>query len=236
MKVICACNISKAGIFPIKQVTVDEFMFGFFRMGGPSPFSEFEKFRQLVLLWSVEQASADGKGITGYELKTLFNVPQTTVYRALGELESKKLVRTEETVVDGRNQKRYYLTEAGKVALDELKKTVAGKITFLFEMLAPDMAIPGKCHLLDHFVAMFKSRMKSAGSKEEALAILSTFQDMYTQQEAMLRHAHEKMVQYYEQFLDLEKQVDAMDEYDPDILVGIIDDAVQKMQMHKTED
>nr|MDO8118504.1 hypothetical protein [Candidatus Sigynarchaeota archaeon] len=83
-------------------------MFGFFKFGsapgsmpGAPPFSEFEKFRQLVLLWSVEQASTDGKGITGYELKTLFNVPQTTVYRALGDMENKALVASEEMIVDG---------------------------------------------------------------------------------------------------------------------------------------
>jgi hypothetical protein len=55
------------------------------------------------------------------------------------------------------------------------------------------MAIPGKGHLIEHFVAMFKNRMKAAGSKEEALAILNTFQDMYTQQESMLQMAFNMM-------------------------------------------
>ncbi|MBN2154226.1 MAG: helix-turn-helix transcriptional regulator [Candidatus Lokiarchaeota archaeon] len=205
-------------------------MFGFFRMGSPGslpggpPFSEFEKFRQLVLLWSVEQASiGDGRGITGYELKNLFNVPQTTVYRALGDLESKGLVRAEESVVDGRAQKRYTLTSEGKDALDDLKKTVAGKITFLFEMLAPEMATLGKGHLVDHFVAFFKSRMKVAGSKEEALAILETFQEMHMHQEAMMQKARDMMKNYYDKLLQFKKSVEQMDEYDPDLLVELIE-------------
>jgi DNA-binding PadR family transcriptional regulator len=211
-------------------------MFGFFKLGPPPgslpgapPFSEFEKFRQLVLLWSVEQASADGKGITGYELKTLFNVPQTTVYRALTELESKKLVSSEELIVDGRAQKRFKLTSNGKLALDDLKKNVAGKITFLFEMLAPDMAIPGKGHLVDHFVAMFKNRMKMAGSKEDALSILDTFQDIYVQQQAMLQKAFDMMKLYYAKFLQLRKKVEQMDDYDPDLLVELIEKEIQQM-------
>ncbi len=209
-------------------------MFGFFKMGAPGPlpgappFSEFEKFRQLVLLWSVEQASADGKGITGYELKALFNVPQTTVYRALGELEGKKLVRCEENIVDGRAQKRYTLTPEGKIALGNLKKNVAGKLTFIFEMLAPDMAIPGKGHLVDHFVAMFKNRMKAAGSKEEALAILDTFQDIYTQQEAMMQKALDVMKKYNDRFLEFKKKVEQMDEYDPEILAEIIEKEIHR--------
>jgi DNA-binding PadR family transcriptional regulator len=211
-------------------------MFGFFKMGTPGsppgmmpPFSEFEKFRQLVLLWSVDQASADGKGITGYELKTLFNVPQTTVYRALGELENKKLVSSEELIVDGRAQKRFTLTNDGKVALDDLKKSVAGKITFLFEMLAPDMAIPGKGHLVDHFVAMFKNRMKLAGSKEEALSILDTFQDIYSQQQAMMQKAFDMMKMYYDRFLQFKKRVEQMDDYDPDLLTKLIEKEIQKI-------
>jgi DNA-binding PadR family transcriptional regulator len=215
-------------------------MFGFFKMGPPTgafpgapPFSEFEKFRQLVLLWSVEQASVDGKGITGYELKTLFNVPQTTIYRALGELETKGLVRSEESVVEGRNQKRYLLTDEGKVALGELKKSVAGKITFLFEMLAPDMALPGQGHLVDHFVAMFKNRMKAAGSKEEALAILDTFKEMYTQQEAMMQKAHDMMKRYYDKFLQFRKKVEKMEEYDPDVLVELIEKEIQQINEKK---
>nr|MDO8088894.1 helix-turn-helix transcriptional regulator [Candidatus Sigynarchaeum springense] len=210
-------------------------MFGFFKTGPPGsfpggpPFSEFEKFRQLVLLWSVEQASiGEGKGITGYELKTLFNVPQTTVYRALGELESKGLVRADEAVVDGRAQKRYALTKEGKAALDGLKKTVAGKITFLFEMLAPDMAIPGKGHLVDHFIAIFKNRMKAAGSKEEAIAILDAFQEIYTQQEAIMQKAHEMMKKYYDKFLQFKKKVEQMEKFDPDLLVDLIDKAIQQ--------
>ncbi len=208
-------------------------MFGFFKMGSPGslpgapPFSEFEKFRQLVLLWSVEQASADGKGITGYELKTLFNVPQTTVYRALGELEGKKLVRSEENIVDGRVQKRYTLTPEGSLALGDLKKNVAGKLTFIFEMLAPDIAIPGKGHLVDHFVAMFKNRMKAADSKEEALAILDTFQDIYTQQEAMMQKARDMMKLYFEKFLQFKESVKKMDEFDPDVMAELIDKMIQ---------
>jgi DNA-binding PadR family transcriptional regulator len=210
-------------------------MFGFFKMGTPGPpsgmppFSEFEKFRQLVLLWSVEQASADGKGITGYELKTLFNVPQTTVYRALGELEAKGLVRNEEAVVEGRNQKRYFLTGEGKVALRELKKSVAGKITFLFEMLAPDMVLPGNGHILDHFVAMFKNRMKTAGSKEEALAILDTFQEIYAQQNAMIQKVHDMMREYFDKFVQFRIKVEEMDDYDPDLLVELIEKEIQQM-------
>jgi DNA-binding PadR family transcriptional regulator len=216
-------------------------MFGFFKMGPPTgafpgapPFSEFEKFRQLVLLWSVEQASVDGKGITGYELNTLFNVPQTTVYRALGELEGKNLVHCDEIIVDGRAQKRYTLTPEGKIALGDLKKNVAGKLTFIFEMLAPDMAIPGKGHLVDHFVAIFKNRMKAAGSKEEALAILDTFQDIYTQQEAMMQKALEMMKKYYDGFLRFKKRVDQMDEYDPELLVDLIEKETKQM-MNKEE-
>ncbi len=211
-------------------------MFGFFKMGPPTgalpgapPFSEFEKFRQLVLLWSVEQASADGKGITGYELKALFNVPQTTVYRALGDLETKGLVRNEESVVEGRNQKRYLLTNEGKSALGDLKKSVAGKITFLFEMLAPDMAIPGKGHLVDHFVAMFKNRMKLAGNKEEALAMLDTFQEIYLQQETMMQKAHDMMKLYYDKFLLFKKKVERMDEFDPEVLAELIEKEIQQI-------
>jgi hypothetical protein len=137
-------------------------------------------------------------------------------------------------IVDGRAQRRFTLTNDGKLALDDLKKNVAGKITFLFEMLAPDMAIPGKGHLVDHFVAMFKNRMRLAGSKEDAIAILDTFQDIYTQQQAMLQKAYDMMKLYYTKFLQFRKSVEQMDEYDPELLVGMIEKEIQRI-MDKEE-
>lgn len=210
-------------------------MFGFFRMGPPRspPFAEFEKLRELIFMYQIQVASPAG-GITGYELKTLFSIPQTSVYRALNDLEEKNLIKSSEKIVEGRAQKRYMLTEDGEKQLEELKHAIAGKLLFLFEIIAPEIAgKQGSGRTMEMLATVFKNRIREASSREDALDVLDNFTDFVNYQLEALGRAFEMSKRSVEFLTSLKDTVGTMDEseYSPDKILEIIDQDIERYKV-----
>jgi len=208
-------------------------MFGFFKMGmppGAPPLAEFEKLRELLFMYQIQVATPGG-GITGYELKTLFNIPQTSVYRELNVLEGKKFVTAEEKIVDGRAQKRYMLTDEGDRQLKDLKGAIAGKILFLFEILTPEMAeMPRSSMTMDMIITFIKNRIRAMTTKDDALSLLDNFEDFSNHQIKSLERGLEWAKRSGELLAKMKEFVEKMDEYSPDKIIEIIEQEMQDQQ------
>ncbi|HME55146.1 MAG TPA: PadR family transcriptional regulator [Candidatus Lokiarchaeia archaeon] len=207
-------------------------MFGFFRMGPPRspPFAEFEKLRELIFLYQIQVASPAG-GITGYELKTLFSIPQTSVYRALSDLEEKNLIKPSEKIVEGRAQKRYMLTEDGETQLEEMKHAIAGKLLFLFEIITPEIAgKQGSARTMELMTTVFKNRVREASSREDALDLLANFRDFASRQLDVLGQAIERSKRAVEFLSSMMDTIESMDEseYSPDKILEFIDQDIER--------
>jgi len=144
-------------------------------------------------------------------------------------LEARELVRVEETIADGRVQKRYYLTDNGRVQLEELKRSVAGKITFLFDMIAPDLAGETVRHPMRDRIEILKSRLHETTSKEETLQYLDHFQEISSSIAAGLAMAVEKSNAFESAFAQIRAAVETMEEYDADRVVEIFDDFTKQI-------
>lgn len=66
------------------------------------------------------------EGITAYQLQENFRFPRGNLLRILEDLEEKNYVDIKETVVNGRAQKLYSITQEGKDFIENFKKKWAG--------------------------------------------------------------------------------------------------------------
>lgn len=114
-----------------------------FRRFGPRPFgppimplkvSMFKEMKDLIFLWVIEE----GEGITGYKIENIFNIPHSNVISVLKKLKEKKFVETSETIVNGRAQKYYTITEEGKEYLRKLRENWAERVSFLNDIVPPE--------------------------------------------------------------------------------------------------
>jgi DNA-binding PadR family transcriptional regulator len=198
---------------------------------GFPPLKEFESIRELIFMWSISE-SVDG--ITGYELKSLFSIPQTSVYRVLNVLEEKEFVKADEKIVEGRVQKRYMLTESGHAKLDELKRSIGAKLSILFEITNDARGNGGTSSFIDARVAIFKNRMRNVESKEDALFYLDNFAEMSNRQHKMLEIVVETSGKISTIIGKLRALVEAMDVYSPEPLFEFIDKEIENLE--KPED
>lgn len=125
---------------------------------------------QLVFLWTI---SENPEGITGYELQKNYKTKQTNVYRALKYMEDEGFLSSEETIITGRAQRLYKITEKGKERLTELRETWTTRIAFL-----TDIAPIGK-----HSPPFFRRRpgiqeyWEKIETKDEMLEFLSRYKE-----------------------------------------------------------
>jgi len=78
-------------------------------------------------------------GITGYQLQERFNMPRGNLLRALDDLVELEYVKTSESVIKGRAQKFFIITEEGKKYLNDLKKKWIERVSQMPEFAAPIM-------------------------------------------------------------------------------------------------
>ncbi|NHJ33590.1 MAG: PadR family transcriptional regulator, partial [Asgard group archaeon] len=95
---------------------------------GPKLVKEMSR---LVFLWTI---SEEPEGITGYELQKNYKAKQTTVYRTLKGMEERDLLTSEETIVSGRAQRLYKITDKGRDYLAELREKWTTRIAFLTDI------------------------------------------------------------------------------------------------------
>ena len=132
----------------------------------PMPFGPhmIKEMSQLVFLWTIAEET---EGITGYDLQKNYTAKQTNVYRTLKEMEDEGYLSSEETIIKGRAQKIYKITEQGLERLKELREKWTNRIAFLTDIVPPERFYPHppRRSKYDRFV----DQMMHFETKEEAL-------------------------------------------------------------------
>ena len=112
--------------------------------GAPSHFKPpfpvtLEGFKEMKYIMILMILSDNPEGITGYQLQERFNIPRGNLLRTLDDLVELKYVKTSESVIKGRAQKFFVITEEGKKYLDDLKKKWVERVSQMPEFAAPVM-------------------------------------------------------------------------------------------------
>jgi DNA-binding PadR family transcriptional regulator len=145
---------------------------------GPKLVKEMSR---LVFLWTI---SEEPEGITGYELQKNYKAKQTTVYRTLKGMEERELLISEETIVKGRAQRLYKITDKGKEYLVELREKWTTRIAFLTD-IAP---------FSKHPPPIFRRRsrihdyLKKVETKEDMLEFLVGYKNYITRRRTQLEN------------------------------------------------
>ncbi|MFX0026274.1 MAG: PadR family transcriptional regulator [Candidatus Hermodarchaeota archaeon] len=100
-----------------------------------------EGFKEMKYIMILMILSDNPEGITGYQLQERFNMPRGNLLRTLDDLVELKYVKTSESVIKGRAQKFFIITEEGKKYLGDLKKKWIERVSQMPEFAAPVMQV-----------------------------------------------------------------------------------------------
>ncbi|HUT81928.1 MAG TPA: PadR family transcriptional regulator [Candidatus Bathyarchaeia archaeon] len=150
---------------------------------GPNMIKEMS---QLVFLWNISEAI---DGITGYELQKNYNAKQTNVYRILKEMEDEGYLSSEETIVNGRAQKLYQITENGKDRLKGLRETWTNKVAFLTDIIPPEKRPIPPFHLQTNQRAL--EIISEIKTKDEMLEYLQWYMDHFDRRK---KHLEKRLI------------------------------------------
>lgn len=98
-----------------------------------------EGFKEMKYIMILMILSDNPEGITGYQLQERFNMPRGNLLRTMDDLVELKYVTTSETVIKGRAQKFFIITDEGKKYLNDLKKKWIERVSQMPEFAAPVM-------------------------------------------------------------------------------------------------
>lgn len=182
-------------------------------------FNELKHFFVLTIL--AEYPS----GITGYRLQQRFNFPRGSMLRVLDDLVEQGHASTQETVEDGRNQKLFTLSEAGKEHLERLKEKWAVQLAMLSEIAPPDKyANPFSRHRIEEGISRRIDRCKD---KEQAIDVLRGYRSFVKE----MLDRHERRVKKFGATLDtlntIIDAIEAMPVFDKDKAMAIIDQQIE---------
>lgn len=112
--------------------------------GSPSHFKPpfpmtLEGFKEMKYIMILMILSDNPEGITGYQLQERFHMPRGNLLRTLDDLVELDYVKTSESVIKGRAQKFFIITEEGKKYLNDLKKKWIERVSQMPEFAAPIM-------------------------------------------------------------------------------------------------
>lgn len=105
--------------------------------GVPLPIGReaFREMRDFILLLLISEYP---NGITGYQLQESYKFSRGTLIRTLQDLENKNYLNSREEIIDGRANKFYMITEAGKKFLEKLKMKWANLFGTMAELTPPE--------------------------------------------------------------------------------------------------
>ena len=162
---------------------------------------------RLVFLWTISEES---EGITGYELQKNYKAKQTTVYRVLKGMEEKELLTSEETIVKGRAQRLYKITEKGKEYLIELREKWTTRIAFLTDITPIGMHPPPifrrKSKIHDY--------LKKVETKEEMLEFLEGYKEHINRRKTQLEKRLKNYVDNLDKLDEIIRKVSEKDTFD----------------------
>ncbi|MBD3186203.1 hypothetical protein GF325_05190 [Candidatus Bathyarchaeota archaeon] len=210
-------------------------MFGRPGLSPIGPLSEFKKFRDMAILWIIEQNSPSG--ITGYQLQNDFDIPQTNAYRLLNKLNEEGFVDVHESIVDGRAQKRYGITKKGHDRIKTLMSEAAEKILFLFEITAAAFPLKQfeKFILGNIHIDILKKKLEDCSDREVAMNVLTTAKEFLGHIAAIFTTMLDKT---HELEIMLEQVTDSARTMEPFSAVALLKimDRVMKERTHETSE
>ncbi len=98
-----------------------------------------ESFKEIKYFMTLMILSENPEGITGYKFQEKFGIPRGNVLRIMNDLVKMEYVITSESVIKGRAQKFFIITEKGIEYLNDLKAKWGERFTQLSEMVDPNM-------------------------------------------------------------------------------------------------
>ena len=142
--------------------------------GAPSHFKPpfpmtLEGFKEMKYIMVLMILSDNPKGITGYQIQERFNMPRGNLLRTLDDLVELDYVTTSESVIKGRAQKFFIITEKGKKCLDELKKKWVERFSQMPEFAAPVMQ--GNFFIKKGLEMILSHQLDLLETKEDALVL-----------------------------------------------------------------
>ncbi|MBN1331218.1 MAG: PadR family transcriptional regulator [Candidatus Heimdallarchaeota archaeon] len=187
---------------------------------GPNMIKEMS---QLVFLWNISEAE---DGITGYELQKNYNVKQTNVYRILKEMEDEGYLTSEETIVNGRAQKLYTITEKGKERLKELRETWTNKVAFLTDIIPPEKRPIPPFHLQTNKRAL--EIIREIETKDEMLEYLQGYRDHFDRR---IKHLEKRIANTKSNLSlinELTVEITKMEQYNSEKVEQLIKERLEK--------
>ena len=142
--------------------------------GSPGPFKlplpmTLESFKEIKYFMALMILSENLEGITGYKFQEKFGIPRGVILRIMDDLIEMEYVETSETVLKGRAQKYFIITEKGKEYLDTLKKKWGERFTQISEMVDPNMMGNMFMFMKKGIETMLTHQIENIDSKEDAL-------------------------------------------------------------------
>jgi len=126
-----------------------------------------ESFKEIRYFMILMILSDNPEGITGYQFQEKYKLPRGNLLRIMNELEKLEYVITSESVIKGRAQKFFIITDKGKDYLDDLKKKWADRFAQMSEFAAPDML--GRLFMRRGFQMFLSNQLDHISSKEDAI-------------------------------------------------------------------
>ena len=98
-----------------------------------------ETFKEMKYFMTLMILSDNPEGITGYQFQERFNIPRGNVLRIMDDLVKLDYVTTSKSVITGRAQKFFIITEKGKEYLNELKEKWSARLAQMTDFTGSDM-------------------------------------------------------------------------------------------------
>ena len=128
-----------------------------------------ESFKEIKYFMTLMILSENPEGITGYQFQEKFGIPRGNIIRIMDDLVEMEYVKTSESVIKGRAQKFFIITEKGKEYLNDLKEKWGERFTQLSEMVDPNMMGNVFMFMRKGLETILTHQIENLDSKEDAI-------------------------------------------------------------------
>ncbi|MFW9943168.1 MAG: PadR family transcriptional regulator [Candidatus Thorarchaeota archaeon] len=137
-----------------------------FRPPLPMTHESFKEIKSFMILMILAE---NPKGITGYQFQEKFGIPRGNVLRTMDDLIELEYVKTSESVIKGRAQKYFIITDKGKEYLNDLKKKWGERFIQMSEMVDPNMMDNIFRFMRKGLEMILTHQLENIDSKEDAI-------------------------------------------------------------------
>jgi len=193
-------------------------MFGGFR---PKMMMQKEFFQELRYFFILSILNDIPEGITGYRLQDKFQFPRGNILRLLDELMEQKYLSVEDSVIEGRAQKIFKISDAGKQYLTKLKQKWAEFFSHMSDQ-AP----------IEEFAPPFASRIgienlynmiNECKTKDDAIDVVRGLRAQLTREHERIEQRLQRVDQRKTKLDELVKLIEKMESFKLDEIKKFLD-------------